>query len=158
MHANYTKRTNIWKFLTPLDSTLLEAFLRILWDFLIFWIQIQILNLVRLGTGTGPDRFPRFPDWFPPVRLTLIQIIHKVEKSLPSSCVVESWRRRTSSVPSDGRRLVGGRVGVGSTATTRLVGEDLVVGADEDLREVGRDAARGEDRARAPTGTCGRVC
>jgi hypothetical protein len=49
---------------------------------------------------------------------------------------------------------------VGSTATTRLVGEDLVVGADQDLREVGRDAARGEDRARAraPTGTCGRVC
>jgi hypothetical protein len=29
------------------------------------------LNLNRLGTGTGPDRFPRFPGRFPPVRLTL---------------------------------------------------------------------------------------
>jgi hypothetical protein len=57
MHANYIKQMNIWKFLTPLDSTHLEVFLRILWDFFIFWIQIQILNLDRLETGqnrSGP--------------------------------------------------------------------------------------------------------
>jgi hypothetical protein len=56
MHVNYTKRTNIWKFLTPLDSTHLEVFLRILWDFFIFWIQIQILNWDRLGTGRNQNR------------------------------------------------------------------------------------------------------
>jgi hypothetical protein len=60
MYANYTKRMNIWKFLTPLDSTHLEVFLRILWDFFILRIQIQILNLDRLGTGRN---------WFGPVGL-----------------------------------------------------------------------------------------
>jgi hypothetical protein len=61
MHANYTKQTNIWKCLTPLDSTHLEVFLRFLWDFSFFWIQIQILNLDRLGTGRNQNRSGPIP-------------------------------------------------------------------------------------------------
>jgi hypothetical protein len=41
MHANYNKRTNIWKFLTPLDSTHFEVFLRILWDFSFFEFKLK---------------------------------------------------------------------------------------------------------------------
>ena len=37
MPANYTKWTNIWENLTPLDSSQLEVFLRFFWEFFIFW-------------------------------------------------------------------------------------------------------------------------
>jgi hypothetical protein len=51
MLTNYTKRTNIWKFLTPLDSTHLEVFLRILWDFFIFEFKFKFWNWTGFQTG-----------------------------------------------------------------------------------------------------------
>ena len=55
MPAKYTKWTNIWKKLTPSDSSQLEVFLEIfLGFFLFFWIQIWSLNLGGFEpTGTG---------------------------------------------------------------------------------------------------------
>ena len=56
MPAKYTKWTNIWKNLTPLDSSQLEVFLEILGIFFIFLIQIWILNLGRFETGRYRNR------------------------------------------------------------------------------------------------------
>jgi hypothetical protein len=82
MPAKYTKWTNIWKFLTPLDYTHLKVILRIFGDFFIFWIQIQIFEPNGVFHFDWFDRFPRFRDWFdrfprfpaqfPPVWLTLL--------------------------------------------------------------------------------------
>ena len=36
MLAKYTKWTNVWKNLTPLDSSKLEVFLEFFWEFFIF--------------------------------------------------------------------------------------------------------------------------
>ena len=57
MPAKYTKWTNIWKNLTPLDSSQLEVFLGIFWDFFIFWIQIWIINLGRFETAPNRNQF-----------------------------------------------------------------------------------------------------
>jgi hypothetical protein len=68
MSAKYTKWTNIWKFLTPLNCTHLEVFLRILWDFFIFELKFKFWIWTGWEpAGTGPDRYDRFP----PVRLTM---------------------------------------------------------------------------------------
>ena len=61
MPINYTKWTNFWENLTLLDSSHLELFLGIFWEFFIFWIQIWILNLGRFGTG--PNRNRTGPVW-----------------------------------------------------------------------------------------------
>jgi hypothetical protein len=55
MHANYTKRTNIWKFLTPLDSTHLEVFLRILWDFFYFLNSNSNFEFGPVGNWPEPE-------------------------------------------------------------------------------------------------------
>jgi hypothetical protein len=56
MHANYTKRMNIWKFLTPLDSTHLEVFLRILWDFFYFLNSNSNFEFGPVGNRPEPVR------------------------------------------------------------------------------------------------------
>ena len=61
MSEKYVKRMNFWENLTPLDSSHLEVFLGIFWEFFIFWIQIWILNLGRFGTG--PNRNRAGPVW-----------------------------------------------------------------------------------------------
>ena len=62
MPAKYTKWTNIWKNLTPLDSSQFEVFLGIFWDFFyFFWIQIWILNLGRFETDRYRNGFE--PVW-----------------------------------------------------------------------------------------------
>jgi hypothetical protein len=65
MSTKYTKWTDIWKFLTPLNSTHLEVFLRF---FHLFEFKFKILNPSGFKlVGTGPDPVDRFP----PVWLTL---------------------------------------------------------------------------------------
>ena len=70
-----TKWTNIWKNLTPLDSSQLEVFLGIS-IFFKFKFKFKFwAGLKPPQTGNGPDRFDRLP-WYPDrlrsVNLTLI--------------------------------------------------------------------------------------
>ena len=56
MPETYVKRTNFLENLTPLDSSHLEVFLGIFWEFFIFFYSN--LNF-EFGPVTGPDRFDR---------------------------------------------------------------------------------------------------
>jgi len=56
MLAKYTKWTNIWKFLTPLDSSQIEVFLGIFWDFFIFLNSNLNFELGRFSTGRYRNR------------------------------------------------------------------------------------------------------
>ena len=62
--ANYTKWTNFWENLTPLDSSHLEVFLGMFWEFFIF------LNL-NLNFEFGPIWYRLKPNRLPPVRWSL---------------------------------------------------------------------------------------
>ena len=68
MPEKYVKRTIFWENLTPLDSSHLEVFLRIFWEFFIF--LNSNLNFEFGPVWYRPKPEPE-PDRFPPVRWTL---------------------------------------------------------------------------------------
>jgi hypothetical protein len=110
MPANYTKRMNIWKFLTPLDCTHLEEIMRILWDFFIFLNSNSNFEFGPVGNRSEPepdryDRFPRFLDWFPPVRLTLVWLEQCL--AAPASGPRRDLTVVATSTPSQVRKRLG---------------------------------------------------
>ena len=67
MPANYTKWTNFWENLTPLDSSHLEVFLGIFWEFFIFLNSNLNFEFGPVWYRPKPE-----PDRFPTVRWTLV--------------------------------------------------------------------------------------
>ena len=87
MGEKYVKRMNFWENLTPLDSSHLEVFLGFFWEFSFFEFKFEFwiwAGLILARTETGPDRFDRKPDRFPPVWLTLPGLSPPLLKQTPS--------------------------------------------------------------------------
>ena len=67
MLAKYTKWTNIWKILTPLDSSQLQKFLEFFWEFFIFWNSNLNFEFRPVWNRPEPE-----PVWFYRSDLTLL--------------------------------------------------------------------------------------